>query len=313
MKRTVRHAWPLPFVLVLLGLTGPWAQAQSDWFDGNPQTAMPDFRGFGPEGPPPEFWDEFQRDPYGQPYRLGSDPSRLAGAPEIPEPMVFDMIRPLHARAGEQEVNVLAAFPLSRMQRTRLPNTDPFGFAPLSVDRRGIEWAPEYEVALADGFAIEFELPFEDAVLEAYKFAAQYTIGTAFDNQYIHGFQTIIEPDIHFQAWDLTLLYLAGVRFDETWSMMAMFGGRSAAGAPEFDNRTEMLFNMTLFADLNDRWTAGLEVNQARNMNGRGTMLLTPQLHWRVSERIEWQNGIGIGFIPDDTLASYITRLIYSF
>jgi hypothetical protein len=209
--------------------------------------------------------------------------------------------------------NKLALFPLSRMQRIRLPNTDPFGLAPLSVDRRGIEWAPEYEVALADGFAIEFELPFEDFTLEAYKFAAQYTIGTAFDNQYIHGFQTIIEPDTKFQAWDLTLLYMAGLRFDETWSMMAMFGGRSAAGAPEFDNRTEMLFNFAIFADLDERMTLGLEVNQARNMRGRGTMLVTPQLHWLVTDRIEWQSGFGIGFVPEDTVASFVTRVIYNF
>lgn len=47
--------------------------------------------------------------------------------PHIPEPMVFDMMRPLGARQGEREANVLASSPLSESDRKT-------------------EWAPEAEL-----------------------------------------------------------------------------------------------------------------------------------------------------------------------
>ncbi|MBT8181470.1 MAG: hypothetical protein KJO53_07770, partial [Eudoraea sp.] len=63
---------------------------------------------------------------------------------DIPEPMIFDLVRELGARQGELEINVLAEFPLNN-------NTS-----------RHIEWAPEIEYAIWDNFAVEFELPIED-------------------------------------------------------------------------------------------------------------------------------------------------------
>ena len=60
----------------------------------------------------------------------------------IPEPLIFDLVRGLGAERGEFEANVLGEFPLG----------DKSG--------RGIEWAPEVEYAIVDGFALEFEVPF---------------------------------------------------------------------------------------------------------------------------------------------------------
>ena len=71
---------------------------------------------------------------------LASVPAGAQEAPEIAEPMVFDLVRPLGARRGELEVNALA-------QRN------------LSGPDRNVEWAPEIEYAVADGFAVELELP----------------------------------------------------------------------------------------------------------------------------------------------------------
>ena len=70
-----------------------------------------------------------------------------AGYPHIPEPMVFDMVRPLGAQRGELEINTLA-------QRN------------LSGSGSRTEWAPEIEYAFMDGLAIEFELPFENSELK---------------------------------------------------------------------------------------------------------------------------------------------------
>jgi hypothetical protein len=104
------------------------------------QYALPDYRTPAVSQPPgpferlPELFD---------PVSAPADNGREFRGPIIPEPMVFDMVRPLGARRGELEVNVLGLVPLKRD-----------GGAP------AIEWAPEVEWAIRDGFAVEFELPF---------------------------------------------------------------------------------------------------------------------------------------------------------
>jgi|688.fasta_scaffold151460_4 hypothetical protein len=95
-------------------------------------------------------------------------------SPRIPEPMVFDLVRPLGAKRGEAEVNTLAVIPLNR-----------------NMGR--VEWAPEVEFAIADGLAFEFELPFEEWSLKSYKTAGQITFGKAFNDSFIHGAQGILQ------------------------------------------------------------------------------------------------------------------------
>ena len=145
--------------------------------------------------------------------------------PLIPEPMVFDLVRPLGAHKGEFEINCLGEFPLQRGGNDE-PD-DPLGLTPSSVDRNEIEWAPEIEYAPLDGFAVEFELPFEGSSLEAYKFAAQWTIHTAFEDHFIDGAQLIVEPNVEFEAWDITAIYIAGYQFNERWSVLGMAGDRT--------------------------------------------------------------------------------------
>lgn len=99
-------------------------------------------------------------------------------------------------------------------------------------DPHGVEWAPEIEAAVLDGLALEFELPLEDTHLEAVKFAAQYTFGTAFNHHFIHGVQGIAEWFLDEEEWEATLLYLAGIRIDEIWSLLSMFGVRTRVNGP---------------------------------------------------------------------------------
>jgi opacity protein-like surface antigen len=232
--------------------------------------------------------------------------------PRIPEPMVFDLVRPLGARQGELEFNTLVIVPLTSYHNRRPPVTDPFGITPLSVDRRKLEWAPEVEYAVRDGLAFEFELPFEGGHLEAYKFAGQYTFGTAFDGQLIHGVQGIVQPTVNLSEWDLTLLYLLGVRFDETWSVLAMMGGRTAAGTSEFDERSETLFNLTLFADVAQHMTLAVETNCARNLRGAATLLVMPQVHWEATDHFMLQLGVGAGLTVNEVIPALGMRVIYS-
>ena len=90
--------------------------------------------------------------------------------PDVPEPMIFDMMRPLGAKRGELEVNTLAT-------------------VPLSGDDDAVHWAPEIEYAFADGFAIEGELPFVNGRLAELKLGLQASFGTTGGGRTGHGVQ----------------------------------------------------------------------------------------------------------------------------
>lgn len=215
-------------------------------------------------------------------------------APRIPEPMVFDLVRPLGARRGEAEVNVLGIFPLNRN----------LGEA---------EWAPEVEVALADGFAVEFELPFEEWSLKAYKAAAQLTFGTAFNNSFIHGAQAIVLYDKDTGNVTPTLLYLAGLQFDENWSALAMAGLRTELESDDRANRTETLFNLSLFRHVGDYTTLGVETNHSSSLASGTEFRLMPQVHHELQDHIMIQFGAGCLFTEEASVPEAATRLIYSF
>jgi hypothetical protein len=231
-------------------------------------------------------------------------------SPRIPEPMVFDLVRPLGARQGEMEVNVLGLIPLNRrVGLNRIP--DPIGLVP--DDRHRAEFAPEIEYAVWDGFAVEFELPFEEDTLEAYKGAAQWTFGTGFNEQFIHGAQMILLYDRDSQRWSPTLLYIAGVRIDERWSMLGMYGFRTELGSGDRPERTEQLLNWSLFYDANNYVTWGLESVWAQSLRGPSAWMLMPQIHWEVTDMFMIQAGAGVTFSREYTLPELGFRVIRNF
>lgn len=215
-------------------------------------------------------------------------------AVHIPEPMVFDLVRGLGAHRGELEVNVLVEQPLS------------------DTSDRPTDWAPEIEAAIFDGFALELELPFEDGELVAEKFAAQATFGVAFDNHFIHGTQVIAEHLRHESVWELTFLYVPGIRFDKTWSALMMLGFRTVAGG---EGETEALFNFALFADVSYRMSLGVETNYASELSGDASLLAMPQLHFEITDHFMVQAGAGVRFTleDDESLPEATVRVIYSF
>jgi hypothetical protein len=229
---------------------------------------------------------------------------------EVPEPLLFDLVRPLGARQGELEFNTLAVFPWAASNRNL--DDDPFGSGPTSPDRGGIEWAPEVEYAIVDNLAIEFEFPFESSTLEEYKLGLQWTIGTAFENHYIHGFQMLVEPTTAWTNWNTTLLYLAGIRFDETWSALLMFGGRMDLEGPGNSQTFERLINASLFADVCESAKMGIETNYASSLDGSSQFIVVPQVHYGVTDHVEVQSGLGLGVFTEGFEQSFILRLIYS-
>jgi hypothetical protein len=233
--------------------------------------------------------------------------------PRIAEPMVFDLIRPLGAKRGEREINVLGLVPLVNRSRPVDGIPDSLGLVRRSSDHEGIEWAPEIEYAVCDGIAIELELPMENARLEAYKAAGQVTFGTAFDHRFIHGAQAIVQYGRHPNLWTTTLLYLAGFRFDETWSVFGMFGSRAEVHGEVPNKEVGLLANVTLFADVTDQIVAGLETNVGQTLGGRTEVLIMPQLHYEMDRHWMIQVGVGTRFTSAFVLPEAGFRLIREF
>ncbi|MFN3519963.1 MAG: hypothetical protein ACK4YT_10975 [Sphingomonas sp.] len=202
----------------------------------------------------------------------------LAGAahastyPSIPEPMIFDMVRPLGAERGELEVNVLAQ------------TGSPFG-------ANETEWAPEIEYAFARGHAIEFELPFDGRRLAAYKLGLQSSLGASADGRSAHGVQYLGIYHRDSGRYTNTLLYLAGHRFNARWSTMNMIGlddislGRRAG-------RNGLLLNHALFYDAQPGTILGAELNVAGG--AERSVKLSPQIHRRVSHAANVQLSLGV-------------------
>ena len=191
-------------------------------------------------------------------------------APQIAEPMVFDLVRPLGAKRGELEVNTLAQYDLSGPDRV-------------------VEWAPEIEYAVADGFAVELELPLEGRKVTDYKLGVQGTFGLLNRGRGIHGVQYLGLWNRAHRRWDSSLLYVIGNRFGPRASTLTMIGV-GEVGAAGRETRA-VLFNHTSFYDITSATTAGVEVN-LRLGRDRSTLIM-PQMQQALTDRLQVQAGLG--------------------
>ena len=283
--------WPVRLVLCVLGLAGAVtedAHADTDWRE---RIAVP-MRAQVPEERltqrvAPRF-DELPEP------RGAEDYEAERHAPIIPEPMVFDLVRGLGARRGELEVNVLALAPLQRS------------------DRRPVLWAPEIEWAVLDGVALEFEVPFEDTHLEAWKVAVQVTLGRDARRRFIHGLQAIGEAFDGVDHHELSLLYVPGYRWNETWSALALVGLRQRFG-DDVEDATELLINVSVFADVGPRATLGLELDFETDLgDAEAALLCMPQVHVELTERFLLQAGVGARIESSEVLPEVAARAIFT-
>ncbi len=204
---------------------------------------------------------------------IDPDEGTLASVrPKIPEPMVFDLIRPLGAKRGEFEVNSL------------------FRMTPFQTGHRRLQWAPEVEYAFLDGYGIEFELPMENQEVESYKGAIQGTLPGPLPSKFIHGWQALAEVSGFDRSHHkINMLYLAGVRWHPKWSVFTMTGAER-----ESIDRTSYAFlgNYTVFYHKSRTVTYGFETNwKGEGESGRGALLM-PQIQIRKT-RINLQVGAG--------------------
>ncbi|WP_223033035.1 hypothetical protein [Hanstruepera marina] len=218
----------------------------------------------------------------------------------IPEPLMFDLVRGLGAKKGELEINALADFPIN------------------NISSREVEWAPEVEYAVFNGFAVELELPFENFELEAIKMAIQWTIGQSKNNKYIHGIQVIGETMLHDNITEFSFLYVPGYRFNETWSTLGLFGLMLEVGSDAPEKKETILLNASIFADINEHMVLGLELNNTDPTlqgldDNEMSLLVLPQLHYEFESGLAFQIGFGPRFEDSEIDASAVLRVIKTF
>ncbi|MDO9424782.1 MAG: hypothetical protein Q7T40_11430 [Methylobacter sp.] len=219
------------------------------------------------------------------------DTALSSDAPHIPEPMVFDLVRPLGVRQGDLEVNTLSGHSL-RSGRT--------------------EWAPEIEFGLFDNLAVEFELPFDQLSLSEYKMAIQGTFGAEFNNRFIHGWQMIGYHDRKERKYTIDGLYLAGFRWNSAISNFNMIGLRREN--VERDGHFVGLFNTSWFYDYSQKLTLGVEMNNEFSRESEWHYLLMPQVHWDFNDHATLQVGTGFSQVDGrqtDWLGTW--RMVYAF
>lgn len=188
----------------------------------------------------------------------------------IPEPLVFDLVRPLGSPKGELEVNFLAS----------------------RVNGQGqLSWSPEIEYVFADGYAVELELPHTNGALDEYKLALQGTAGTLLQGSMIHGWQFITRKTHNGLPNYTDILYLNGWRLNNRVSTMNMLGWRRS-DVP-MHSRDTLLLNASVFYKRSSRLTLGIEVNAEHNeWLGLGYRL-TPQMHVALKDNSALQIGLG--------------------
>ena len=216
-----------------------------------------------------------------------------SGNPHIPEPLLFDLVRPLGAKKGELEVNTLAQ---------------------QNVHGGPLEWAPEIEYAFADGLAFELELPTENSKITDYKIAFQGTFANNLNNpNMIQGWQVIATKNRETAKYSSDVLYINGYRFMGNWSTLNMIGLRK----PEFGKSSNAigLVNNNLFYDFSPRYTLGLELNHEIDTKGVWRYSATPQVHVDLNSNITVQAGAGVSRLnlAKKSEKLFAVRMIYAF
>jgi len=208
---------------------------------------------------------------------------------EIPEPLMFDLVRGLGARQGELEVNTLADYPLS------------------NFSERGVEWAPEIEYAIFNNLAVELEFPMNNIELEAIKVATQWTIGNSQNGKFIHGIQVLGERYLHDDIFELNFLYVPAYKFKQVWSAIALIGVMLESGAEAAADNSTILLNASIFANLKENMVVGLEFNNTNPGfqeidDNDMELLILPQFHYEWANGISIQTGLGPRFDEGETM-----------
>jgi hypothetical protein len=219
--------------------------------------------------------------------------------PFIPEPMVFDLVRPLGAARSELEFNTLVVSPLSRKNYA-------------------VNYAPEVEWAFTDGHSIEFELPMQNGIVKAYKIALQGTISYNKEATFIQGWQWISEFATKSNRVENTLLYLSGFKLKNGFTIFSMLGGRYNTQTkvnPEIASRSrwDYITNLSVSKVLRNSSILSVETNYAWHTGEGHDLRIIPQVHHRLSHSVNLQAGVGYEWYMGENKPIASCRLIKEF
>lgn len=205
--------------------------------------------------------------------RVLEDVDRTHRGPRVPEPMVTDLVRNLGAAQGELEANVLFVAP------TRAPYA--------------AQWAPEVEVAIWDGWAIELELPMHGTHVESFKLGVQATLGVSRDQRFAHGLQWLSEVHSDGSRVDNTLFWIGALRFSQRFSAMILAGARLDVGTRDAAMGLRAIANPTVYYEPTRSLSIGIESRFWLASSGAHSVDFVPQVRWRPIDPLTIQLGAG--------------------
>ena len=235
--------------------------------------------------------------------------------PGVPEPMVFDLVRPLGVREGELEFNVISLVPFRREQKSTqglFPSVEGTESDRPAKRELGpvIEWAPEVEWAPIDDLAIEFEVPFSEERIAEYKMGIQWSFTPSTDNSRISGLQLLVNTDADGGSTTPTFLYLWAARFAPTYSAQVMAGARTTLGSRSATTETDFVLNPTVYKEVTSSIAFGVEGNTTTSERGRVEALVMPQATLSLTRSITLQMGVGARVVRGDITGESGFRLI---
>lgn len=194
----------------------------------------------------------------------------------IPEPMVFDLVRPLGSKKGQWETNMI----LTQEKDPKLSRSHE---------------SPEIEYVFMDDLAAELEIPGVGGEPEAIKGVLQWTLGHLFDHkESIHGLQLIHERYVQKHPYsETTPLYVYGHRFNDVYSALLIVGDQLRYHHAGTDHR--LVLNATLFRVYSK--VKDIEFGLEQNLLGFGRNFeywrITPQVDLILEDHWKIQTGFG--------------------
>ncbi len=212
---------------------------------------------------------------------LGTAPDKHGS--HFPEPIGYDLMRGLDARAGEVEINTLFLGSFS--------NGGDFG----------LKWAPEVEWAIVDGFAVELEPTFDGYTPNTMKAGFQATLPGGEEGRWLHGLQVLAEVAYDTLVPSFAATWIADLRIADRMSGVLIAGPQATLNAANTDGRdptqaaVEMaaLVNVSIFSDISPIFTWGIESNVAATASDVEWRLL-PQVHAQVEKHWRIQAAAGV-------------------
>ena len=195
----------------------------------------------------------------------------------IPEPMIFDLVRPLASKKGQWEVNML----ITQEQNPKLSHSHE---------------SPEIEYVLWDDIAAELELPMVGGEPEAIKGVLQWTIGHSGSHQQkVHGFQLIHQRYSQEHPYhETTPLYIYGHRLSKDVSYLLMLGDQYRKETE--NNAHRLVLNATIFQMYSH--VKEIEFGVEQNLLGFGRNFeywrITPQMDVVLGNHTKIQVGFGV-------------------